>query len=113
MTRYEWTHPLSGVTRESAPVATPPRAPPTVRPGWKMPKPPRDGCKPYAYIIGGEDGVDLFWATDEQIESGDCGGGYDQIDWPFGDDDYATREDFRALGFLDPECANETEGGAT
>lgn len=65
-----------------------------------MPDPPGEGCKPYAYCVGSEDGWDLYWATPQQDDEGERWDYEDGvIDWPFGNKDYAHRKDFEALGF--------------
>lgn len=47
-----------------------PRPAPSLKPGWKMPTPPAEGCKPHAHFVGQNDGFDLFWATEEQAVEG-------------------------------------------
>lgn len=86
------------------------RVKPTVHPDWKLPEPPHSDCKPYAHLVGSEDGWDLYWATPEQAPEGDYYSEGDKsdpfnIEWPFGPEDVAHQEDFTALGFLDPEAA--------
>lgn len=78
---------------------------PSVRPDWKMPEPPHPDCRPYFYVIGGDDGIDLYWATPEQAENGEYWSDEEvaHIDWPFGEEDWVEASDFVALGFIDVE----------
>ncbi len=71
------------------------------RPEWKMPEPPSPECKPWAYLVGSNDGWDLYWATPEQADEGEPWDKSDAsfISWPFGLRDVAKMEDFVALGF--------------
>lgn len=88
----------------------------TPRPDWKMPDPPSPECIPYAYLVGGADGWDLFWSTSLLASGGEHWGAMGQPDkgdgtipWPFDDEAFAKREDFAALGFLKAEDADPNE----
>jgi hypothetical protein len=69
------------------------------RPDWNPAPPDGSGTwEMYCYIVGGDDGCDLRWIPKDCEDPGMLP--FDHIiDWPFGDDDVATRADFEALGF--------------
>lgn len=81
----------------------------SIRSGWKMPEPPHPECKPYALLLGPDEGYDLFWATQQQAFDGDHWSdehtGKAVIEWPFGQHDIVVMDDLKALGFLDAEEA--------
>lgn len=75
--------------------------PPTIREGWEMPPPPPGGpWEPLAFVLGGADGVMLYWIPADCDDVGDTEYTDETaISWPFGDDDVARFADFEALGF--------------
>lgn len=72
----------------------------TARGDWRLTPPDsRDIWEPYAFLVGGPDGWDLFWiekGTEDPNEDRPSGR---DIPWPFDSSDYALAEDFEALGF--------------
>lgn len=84
-----------------------PRPPLKPRADWAMPGPPSPKCRPYAYLVYGGDGWELYWSTPEQAVEGDYwqdeNGVERHIRWPFGEDDVAVIEDLKAVGFFDVE----------
>ena len=93
--------PKSGIVKPQPEPVRPDGAhpPPTLRPGWRL-TPPDDSGKWFAvaYCVGPADGWDLFWSDDREDPCNGTRGG--EIDWPFGDDDWANRRDFEAIGFV-------------
>jgi len=72
---------------------------PTVETDWKMPEAPTPGAVATYYLDG--DGFFLYWVdpeTGEPTEKED----ENDIRWPF-QEDYATRTDLEAIGFVDSE----------
>lgn len=86
--RFNWA-PLKPQAPEPTP-EPPKRSPPiaTVRPGWKLPEPPKAGAVAIYYIDIGE--VHLGWDLDGESVGG--------IDWPFVGD-HAVIADLEAAGF--------------
>jgi len=69
------------------------------RSDWSLTPPDDSGTwEPYAYLVGGSDGWDLYWIRKDDDDPGANGPG-PHIDWPFGNDDFATPENFKRLGF--------------
>ncbi len=69
-----------------------------VDPKWTL-TPPDDGAwEPYAYLVGEGDGWDLYWVPKDCDDPGELPY-HHAIEWPFGIDDVAEREDFERIGF--------------
>jgi hypothetical protein len=72
------------------------------RSDWTLTPPDDSGTwEPYAYIVGGEDGIDMYWIRKDSEDPTADGPESDdhRISWPFGDEDIAHRTDLEALGF--------------
>lgn len=77
------------------------RPPLTARPDWALTPPDDSGAwEPCAYLVGGDDGWDLYWTrkgTEDPGENGPEEG--TEIPWPFDNEAFAEDQDFKALGF--------------
>ena len=67
------------------------------RPDWKL-TPPDESLDwvPTVYIVG-EDGADLYWKKKGEEDSDPLE--ENLIEWPFEQEETASEEDFRTLGF--------------
>jgi len=72
------------------------------RDDWTMPPPPDRALIPVAYLVGPEDGWDLYWASEAEVDDHySLPGTLDlvTIPWPFDDDAVAVAADMVAVGF--------------